>query len=550
MVRTKIVRSECDCVGCSPGRKPHVCPHYNFLVMSPEGSQDWNYTKNTLRPEQVAPGSNKKFWFTCSKCKQDYDQQLNSRLRGCGCPFCDGQKVYDGNSLASCCPDVAAGWDYTKNDGKTPSDFTWGSGKKAHWICRDPKHINEPDQVFRWESIIANRTCKNSGCPSCKTAGYDIIIGGTEVFIERARETHGDKYDYSKTIYVRACDKVIIVCHEIGSEGNTHGEFLQDPDHHIRNRNGCPKCWIGHEQKFGGTEVFIERARETHGDKYDYSKSIYVDALTKLIIICHNIGYDGDMHGEFIQIPNSHVNIRNGCPKCWVGYEQTVGGHNVFIERARKVHGDKYEYPDQYVKAHQNINIICNVKNKKGVLHGSFLQTPNNHNQGRGCPRCSAIQTNSKFAKSIIEHFEKSGFQEGVNMHLEWTDPENLRDKQPLKIDIYLPHERLIIEIDGLQHFRNGWHDKSVECFQNRLRKDFMKDTYAINFGHSILRIPTNTNFDYAIKMLNFVVNKCQDGFRMHCSYRHFLETLIQNNQVAGNPSVEFLAVECPELKF
>lgn len=57
------------------------------------------------------------------------------------------------------------------------------------------------------------------------------------------------------------------------------------------------------------TEEFIQRAKETHGNKYDYSKSQYINAKTKIIIICPK-------HGEFLQSADCHLNKRQGCPKC------------------------------------------------------------------------------------------------------------------------------------------------------------------------------------------------------------------------------------------
>ena len=55
-------------------------------------------------------------------------------------------------------------------------------------------------------------------------------------------------------------------------------------------------------------EEFIKKAREVHGDKYDYSKVVYVNALTPVVIICPK-------HGEFLQRPSHHTDGR-GCKKC------------------------------------------------------------------------------------------------------------------------------------------------------------------------------------------------------------------------------------------
>lgn len=41
------------------------------------------------------------------------------------------------------------------------------------------------------------------------------------------------------------------------------------------------------------TELFIQKAIQVHGNKYDYSKIEYINAKTKIIIICKE-------HGEFL----------------------------------------------------------------------------------------------------------------------------------------------------------------------------------------------------------------------------------------------------------
>ena len=124
----------------------------------------------------------------------------------------------------------------------------------------------------------------------------------TQEFIEKAKEIHGDKYDYSKVDYINTKTKVIIIC-------KIHGEFIQKPNSHLIN-HGCPQCGIN-SQSLSLTltkEEFIEKAKEVHEDKYDYSKVNYINSFTKVIIICK-------IHGEFKQIPHSHL-INHGCSKC------------------------------------------------------------------------------------------------------------------------------------------------------------------------------------------------------------------------------------------
>tara|TARA_B100000900_G_scaffold143546_1_gene121701 strand:+ start:40 stop:747 length:708 start_codon:yes stop_codon:yes gene_type:complete len=121
----------------------------------------------------------------------------------------------------------------------------------------------------------------------------------TEQFIEKAREVHGDKFDYSLTKYIGRHYKLKIICPE-------HGEFERVAGAHLRGVTGCGKCSLYKRTKTA--EQFIEKAREVHGDKYDYSMVEYIRTSTKVKIIC-------PQHGEFEQIPKNHLQGA-GCNDC------------------------------------------------------------------------------------------------------------------------------------------------------------------------------------------------------------------------------------------
>ena len=208
----------------------------------------------------------------------------------------------------------------------------------------------------------------------------------TKEFIEKAKIVHNNKYDYSKVEYVNAHTKVCIICPE-------HGEFWQTPNNHTHKTRpkGCPKC-AGNGKLT--TEEFISKAKSVHGDKYDYSKVEYVNTSTPVCIIC-------PIHGEFWQTPNHHLG-GNECPKCThQSYKHTTES---FIEEAKKVHGDKYDYSKvEYANSHTKVCIIC-------PEHGEFWQTPTNHMKGRGCPSCKAAKI-SNMRISSREHFIKKAIK-------------------------------------------------------------------------------------------------------------------------------------------
>lgn len=118
-------------------------------------------------------------------------------------------------------------------------------------------------------------------------------------------------------------------------------------------------------------EEVIARFCEVHGDKYDYSKVNYVNSYTKVCIIC-------SIHGEFWQTLNNHLKGQ-GCPIC---NRKKNMGKQTFIEKARKIHGDKYDYSKVEYKGNKvKVCIIC-------PIHGVFWQRPNDHLSGHGCDMC------------------------------------------------------------------------------------------------------------------------------------------------------------------
>jgi Fe-S cluster biogenesis protein NfuA len=194
----------------------------------------------------------------------------------------------------------------------------------------------------------------------------------TEKFIEKARKVHGDKYDYSLVEYIGCKDKVKIICPE-------HGVFEQVASNHLS--GGCANC----PRKKSTTEKFIKKAIKLHGDKYDYSLVNYISAVDKVQIICAE-------HGVFEQVASTHLS-GSGCVKC----SKNVITKKQFIEKAREVHGDKYDYSlVEYINSITKVKIIC-------PEHGEFEHLPSPHLRGAaGCKKCS-LYKRTRTAEQFIE---------------------------------------------------------------------------------------------------------------------------------------------------
>jgi hypothetical protein len=149
-----------------------------------------------------------------------------------------------------------------------------------------------------FETIPRNHL-KGVNCKKCAYLGISMKTNnGKSKFITKSKLVHGDKYDYSLVDYRNNKTKVSIICKE-------HGLFEQISKSHLKG-NGCSKCSTNYKKDIN---YFLKKALEIHGNRYLYDRSIYESALTKVIINC-------PIHGDFLQTPNKHIKLKQGCPKC------------------------------------------------------------------------------------------------------------------------------------------------------------------------------------------------------------------------------------------
>lgn len=351
------------------------------------------------------------------------------------------------------------------------------SKTKVCIICR--KH-----QIEFWKTPNAYLS-KKQGCPECSKERSSLKRRKTtQQFIEEAKKIHGEKYDYSKVIYVTNKSKVHIIC-------PIHGDFEQSPSNHLKGE-GCPKC----ANKNITTEEFIEKAKEIHGNKYDYSKVTYYKNDKKVCIICPT-------HGEFWQTPSSHL-CGSGCPQC--GKERTTESKKlsteIFIQKAREIHGDKYNYDKvNYINSTTKVCIVC-------PEHGEFWQQPDNHLQKQGCPYCKQ----SRLETSIYTLLQKNNMVFETQKSFSWL--KNTSTNFPLYLDFYLPTFNLAIECQGQQHFTPVTYFDGIEGFQKTLERDKLKLSLCTEHNIKILyyvndtiNVPQNWELYPVIKTKNELLN-------------------------------------------
>lgn len=440
----------------------------------------------------------------CITCPEhgDFWMTPSNFLNGHKCPACSGRTRVTQEVFIERSTKIHNGrYNYSKVEYK-------GLEKPVCIIC--------PVHGEFWQK--ANGHMYGRGCPKC----YGTPKSTTEEFIRKAKEIYGDKYDYSKVVYNGNKEKVCIVCPE-------HGDFWMSPNAHLRGHQ-CPRCFGAPKQT---TDLFKTRARALFESKYDYSKVVYDGLNKKVCIICpehgefwisayshlhghgcphcsgrvhvnekmfiercaerHHGKYDYSQvhfkrmedfvkiicpeHGEFWQ--RAKVHYRGyGCPICGGSKRLT---NEEFIEKAKLIHEDKYDYSKvNYINTSTKVCIIC-------PEHGEFWQTPNNHLFGAGCPVCPESNMESEVRQFLLKNNIAFEQEKGFD----W-----LIHKRKMFLDFFLPDYGVAIECQGGQHFAPTQLFGGEEFYKLTLERDEAKKKLCEEHGINILYF-SHAHVDY-----------------------------------------------------
>lgn len=371
-------------------------------------------------------------------------------------------------------------------------------------------------------------------------------------FIKESKDIHGeDRYDYTETIYINTQKKFILTC-------NQGHRFETNYRRHIQLKCDCLKCSkikVGKLLQERAKQKFIQNAINIHGNLYNYDLVDYQGSYVHVKIKCKAEGHIFEIQ------PNVHLAVGQGCKYCnekLLKKEKRTLNKNVqrktvkwttelFIEEALKVHKNNFDYSlvnvesvkkpikikckknhifdtliythldgsgcltcsynslsqdefikkskeifgentlnyskVEYVNSTEKVILICNEKNHE------FEVSPHKHYGSLGCPLCNNSSESLLYDK-IIDYYN--------NINREYLF-KNIAEIKTYPFDFLLDEYKIIIELDGKQHF------EYVEFFKSdvveRQRIDFLKMMFAMKNGYSIIRIYQpdilNINFDW-----------------------------------------------------
>jgi very-short-patch-repair endonuclease len=329
-----------------------------------------------------------------------------------------------------------------------PLTQEFNTSKKLLGIC--PEH----GEFYKYKYQLI----KGKGCPKCSK-------NRKKTRVEHLNDCKSE-YDYSLITqewwdknYKNTNTKIPVICPE-------HGEFTATLAS-IKDNKLCPSCYIEQLRKPKKLKSdYLNLLKKIHNSKYQYKEDTFVNTSTKMIVICPE-------HGEFEIIPSIHKQ-GVGCKKCYDkrrGKSLLKSRDEVLID-FKNIHQDKYDYSKvNYINNKNKVEIVC-------PEHGPFLQTPNDHKNGSGCPKCNS----SKGEKHIRNYLLENSFS--------ILEQYSFKELPNLRFDFYLEDYNLAIEYDGIQHFEVIEHFGGEKALASCKERDLLKNQYCKDNNIYLLRIP------------------------------------------------------------
>jgi phage FluMu protein Com len=227
-------------------------------------------------------------------------------------------------------------------------------------------------------------------------------------------------------------------------------------------------------------EEFILKAKEVHGNKYDYKDVVYKNNRIQVNILCT------ECEEVFKQRPIDHLQ-GNGCPPCNGTKKLTL---EQFIQKAREVHEEKYEYKDVvYKNNYTPVNIWCTFCNK------IFLQRPKPHLLGQGCPNCSSFKS-EKICRDYLNEICEYDF---VKCHPTFLEG--------MELDGFCVEMNIAFEYNGIQHyeFRPFFHRNGEQDFVEQQERDKLKLELCAKQGVDLIVVPYEYDFRNEKRLKQYV---------------------------------------------
>ena len=417
-----------------------IIPGFNSLKAKyPEIiEREWDFEKNTIDPDTIPPTYRKKLWWICPNGHR-YDSLPGNKVYHTGgdCPYCSSQKLCREMSLGYLNPELAREWHPTKNGNRTPFDVFANTNRYIWWLC--------PICGYEWRAKGSNRNVNKRGCPHCancrsSSVPEQLLFRTIKKYYPDAINRHriendeidvfvpslniGFEYDGQRFHNDKKLPKDIAKTKRLIKNGVFLYRFREDNCPEIK----VPRCMaikvkyspeyedLEAKLKVVLTQLSMKEIKVEFGSEINdvratldclpYDKSFAASEEKKrkagiapvaLWDYEANTPLTPEMVAPFSDkilnwvCPNNPTHKwQNSVKSVTYGYgcRRCVSKRHLYttedwIDEAKKVHGDKYQYHlVRYVDSETKVDIVCSK-------HGIFRQKPYEHLKGKCCPYCA-----------------------------------------------------------------------------------------------------------------------------------------------------------------
>ena len=347
--QTNIVNRTKGGTSCPYCLNKKVLTGYNdFATLKPHLLKEWDFKKNDelgIKPNEVGCGSEKKVWWKCSVCGDEWLTTIYNRSIGRGCPSCKIKKIAISNSTPKVresfkdkYPELLKDWDYEENnkEGIYPDKIFPNTNVNVHWKC---------EKGHKWTTKLPARVNTHGSCPVCRH--YQLLTGYNDLATMRPDLLR--EWDYEKN------NKLGIFPDKVRFNSNKRVWWKCEKGHNwdstIANRTredckcDCPICknkrvLVGYNDLASQRpELVKEWDSEKNGTLTP--KDVSYGSLKQVWWKCHICGH------EWKTTVYSRSVCRSGCKKCKRNYCTSFPEQAIFYY-FKKLLGKKIEVLNQF----------------------------------------------------------------------------------------------------------------------------------------------------------------------------------------------------------
>jgi len=439
---------------------------------SHEKSKYWS-DKNTKKPRDVYKSSHTKYWFDCDKCNHSFDSILYSVVKGPWCPYCSNKKLCENNECIECFNNSFASHEKSKywseKNTEKPKNVFKSSHTKYWFHCNKCNHSFDSglNDIVRgqWCPYCSNKKlCENNECIDCFNNSF-ASHEKSKYWSEKNTEKPRNVFKSTDKKYWFDCDKCHHSFHSLLANINKGSWCSYCGNKLICDNNTCDFCYNNSFASHEKSKYWSEKNTENPRDVFKSSNNKYW-------FDCHQCQH------SFNSALNNIVCIGSWCPycsnqklcennECVLCYSNSFASH----EKSKYWSEKNTEKPRNVFKcSNKKYWFDCNSSNH------SFDSRLNHIVFGKWCPYCKNKSEKKIYEMliviypTLIRDFKK-----------QWC-----RRKNYLPFDFCIPEYKIIIELDGRQHFQQVPKRSSPE---EQFENDKYKEKCANENGYLVIRI-------------------------------------------------------------